>query len=333
MAASMKDVAKRAGVSTATVSRVLSGGTGVSPRLQQRVLAAIEELNYQPSRVARSLRTRSSRILGLIISDIQNPFFTSVVRGVEDVAYAHQYVLLLCNSDEDPDKEKLYIDVLQAEQAAGMIVSPTREDSPHFAPLVEAGYPMVCMDRRLPGLAVDTVVVDNVEGARRAVSHLLALGHNRIGTICGPRVMTTGRERGEGYRLALEQHGLTMDPVLVYIGDNKETGGYRGAQQLLSLPDPPTALFVGNNLMTIGAMNAISDRGLRIPEDVALVSFDDLPWSSLYRPALTAVVQPTYELGHAAAELLLKRIDDNGRLPREIELATTLVVRESCGAG
>jgi len=296
------------------------------------VLRAIEELNYQPSRVARNLRTRSSRTLGLIISDIQNPFFTSVVRGVEDVAYAHRYTLLLCNSDEDPDKEKLYVDVLQAEQVAGMIVSPTREDTPHFTPLVEAGYPLVCMDRRLAGLAVDTVVVDNVEGARQAVDHLLKLGHRRIGIICGPKTMTTGRERWEGYCLALEEHGLTVDPELVYVGDHKEGGGYRGAQHLLSLPAPPTALFVGNNLMTIGAMRAISDRGLHIPEDVALVGFDDLPWSSLYRPALTAVVQPTYELGQAAAELLLQRIADHGRPPREIKLATTLVVRESCGA-
>lgn len=329
--ATMKDVAELAGVSTATVSRVLTGKTNVSPELRARVLKAVEELDYQPSRVARSLRVRTTQIIGLIISDIRNPFFTSVVRGVEDVAYANGYTLILCNSDEDPAKERLYIDVMRAERVAGIIISPTSETNEYYKLLLESGISIVSMDRRMRGLEVDTVVVNNVEGAYQAVSHLIKLGHKRIGLIGGPTMITTGRERQEGYEKALKEHGLAVTPGLIKVGDFKQESGYQRANEFLEVEDPPTALFVANNLMTLGALNAIHERGLKIPQDIAIVGFDDMPWAPSLEPPLTVIAQPTYELGRAAAEALLGRITDRDRPVREVKLATTLIVRKSCG--
>jgi DNA-binding LacI/PurR family transcriptional regulator len=291
----------------------------------------MEELGYQPSRVARRLRVKSTQILGLIISDIANPFFTSVVRGIEDVAYANQYSLLLCNSDEDPARESLYVDVLQAERVAGIVISPADENSTSCEPLLRNDVPIVAMDRRLRSFDVDTVLVDNVKGAYQATSHLIRLGHRRIGLIGGPTRITTGRERLEGYEKALNEHGLEADQRLIKVGDFKQESGYQRACELLEMDDPPTAIFTANNLMTLGALNAIHEKGLNIPRDVAIVGFDDMPWAPSLDPPLTAVAQPTYELGCTAANLLLQRIADKGREIVEMKLESTLIIRDSCG--
>ncbi|MFQ6057978.1 MAG: LacI family DNA-binding transcriptional regulator [Anaerolineae bacterium] len=327
----VKDVAKLAGVSTATVSRVLNNHPHIADETRSRVLWAMEQLGYQPSRVARRLRMKSTQILGLIISDIANPFFTSVVRGIEDVAYANQYSLLLCNSDEDPARESLYVDVLQAERVAGIIISPADENSTSCEPLLKNGVPIVAMDRRLRQFDVDTVLVDNVKGAYQATSHLIRLGHRRIGLIGGPPRITTGRERREGYEKALSEHGLEVDQSLIKIGDFKQDSGYQRACELLEMDDPPTAIFTANNLMTLGALNAIHEKGLNIPRDVAIVGFDDMPWAPSLDPPLTAVAQPTYELGCTAADLLLQRIADKDREIVEMKLEPTLIIRDSCG--
>jgi DNA-binding LacI/PurR family transcriptional regulator len=327
----VKDVADLAGVSTATVSRVLNNHPQVADETRSKVLWAMEELGYQPSRVARRLRMEVSQILGLIISDIANPFFTSVVRGIEDVAYANEYSLLLCNSDEDPAKEELYINVLLAEKVAGVIISPTDEYSITCETFIKSGIFVVAMDRRLRRLDVDTVIVDNVRGAYEAVSHLIRLGHRRIGLIGGPVHITTGRERLEGYKKALTEHGIGLDEGLIKIGDFKQDSGYQRACELLEMDDPPTAIFTANNLMTLGALNAIHEKGLNVPRDVAIVGFDDMPWAPLLDPPLTAVAQPTYELGCAAANLLLQRIADKDREIVEMKLEPTLTIRDSCG--
>ena len=326
-----KDVAKLAGVSTTTVSRVLNNHPYVTDETRSKVLWAMEQLGYQPSRVARRLRMQVTQILGLIISDIANPFFTSVVRGIEDVAYANQYSLFLCNSNEDPTKETLYIDVLQAERVAGIIVSPADENSTSCEPLLRNGVPIVAMDRRLRQFDVDTVLVDNVKGAYQATSHLICLGHRRIGLIGQPSRITTGRERREGYEKALSGDGLELDQRLIKIGDCRQDSGYRRACELLEMDDPPTAIFAANNLMTLGALNAIHEKGLNIPQDVAIVGFDDMPWAPSLAPPLTAVAQPTYELGRTAADLLLQRIADKDREIVEMTLEPTLIIRDSCG--
>jgi DNA-binding LacI/PurR family transcriptional regulator len=291
----------------------------------------MEELGYQPSRVARRLRMEATQILGLIISDITNPFFTSVVRGIEDVAYANQYSLLLCNSDEDPARESLYVDVLQAERVAGIIISPADENSTSCEPLLRNDVPVTVMDRRLRQFDVDTVLVDNVKGAYQATSHLIRLGHRRIGLIGGPSRITTGRERQEGYEKALTEHGLELNQRLIKIGDFKQDSGYQRACELLEMADLPTAIFAANNLMTLGALNAIHEKGLNIPQDIAIVGFDDMPWAPSLDPPLTAVSQPTYELGCTAANLLLQRIADKGREIVEMKLEPCLIIRDSCG--
>ena len=329
--ATVKDVADLAGVSTATVSRVLNNHPQVADETRSRVLWAMEQLGYQPNRVARRLRMKSTQILGLIISDIANPFFTSVVRGIEDVAYANEYSLFLCNSDEDPAKEALYVDVLQAERVAGIIISPADENSTSCEPLLRNALPITVMDRRLRLFDVDTVLVDNVKGACQATSHLIHLGHHRIGLIGGPSQITTGRERREGYEKALSEHGVELDQRLIKIGDFKQYSGYQKACELLEMDDRPTAIFTANNLMTLGALNAIHEKGLKVPQDVAIVGFDDMPWAPSLDPPLTAVAQPTYELGCTAANLLLRRIADKDRKIVEMKLEPTLIIRESCG--
>lgn len=327
--AKLADVARRAGVSTASVSRVLADKPHVSAAVRQRVLAAVKELNFRPSRLARSLRAQRSHVLGLIISDIQNPFFISIVRAIEDVAYQHQYSLILCNADEDPAKEALYLDLMIAEKVAGVVISPTHQTAAACQRLMEVGIPLVAIDRRLTDLAVDTVVVDNISATFAIVSHLLADGHRRIGAVIGAPIVTTGQERRDGYLRALQAYGITPAAELLRVGPPTLVTGYRLVNELLELPNRPTALFLGNNLLTIGALKAIHERDLRIPEDIALVAFDEMDWMVI-KPALTVVAQPVYEMGRCAAELLLARITDPNRPIQEVVLQATVLVRQSC---
>jgi LacI family transcriptional regulator len=312
-ASTIQDVARHAGVSSATVSRVLAGKPHVSETVRQRVLAAIRELEYQPSRVARSLRVQTSKIIGLIITDTQNPFFTSLVRAVEDAAYANGYALFLCNSDENPDKERLYVDLLYAERVAGVVLVPSSETDNPCRKLLEANIPVVAVDRRILDFPIDTVLVDNIAAAEEMVGLLIEGGHQRIGCITGPLTITTGRERREGYLQALERHGLPVQPELMRAGPPKEACGYQFTQALLNLPEPPTALFTGNNLLTMGALRAISERRLRVPEDLTLCAFDDMDWMAYLVHIVLAASQPTYEMGLTAADMLLKRIADKTR--------------------
>jgi LacI family transcriptional regulator len=307
------DVASRAGVSSATVSRVLANKPHVSDAVRQRVLAAIDELEYQPSRVARSLRVKSSRIIGLIISDIQNPFFTSLVRAVEDLAYKNQYALFLCNSDEDIDKERLYVDLMYAERVAGVVIVPACETDSPCRKLLDANIPVVAVDRRMSDLAVDTVVADNTGATQQIVERLIEEGHSRIGCITGQLTTTTGRERRDGFVRALAAHGLSSPPDLVRAGPPKEECGYQFTAELLDRPQRPTAIFAGNNLLTVGALRAINERCLRIPEDMALAGFDEVDWMSRVGLTLLVAAQPAYEMGWTAADLLLKRIEDRRR--------------------
>ncbi len=323
------DVARAAKVSTATVSRVLNGHPGVDPRLAATVLQAVKDLGYRPSRVARSLRTRRNQVLALIISDVRTgPFFGDVVRGVEDVAYGAGYSLFLCNTDEDSAKEASYIELAAAEAVSGVILTPSgpRTD---LTPLVEFGIPVVLTDRSLTGRQADSVVVDNVAGAYEAVSHLLAGGYKRVACITGPLSITTGYQRRAGYVKALEDAGRALDESLVRVSDFREPGGRLAMEELLGLSPRPDAVFVTNHLMTIGVLQAISQAKLVIPKDIAVVSFDDMPWASLLSPPLTAVAQPAYDLGLESARLLLNRIEGYTGAPRMVTLSPTLQIRES----
>ncbi len=331
-APTIHEVAKRADVSSATVSRVLSGTKFVSGELAERVWDAVRDLEYRPNHVARNLRARATSTIGVVIPDIQNPFFTSVVRGIEDALQAQKFTLLLANSDGDPDRERVCLDTLCAEEVAGLLVVPCNAEPNAYQQLARHGVPVVAMDRSPVGLNVDVVGVTNEEGARTAVLHLARLGWKRIALVGGPLSTNVALEREQGYRGALEEAGLPYSPALVQRADFREEGGYQAMAELLRVSPRPTAVFVANNLMAMGALRAISDASLRVPDDVALVLFDDIPWGARLNPPLTAVAQPTYDLGVSAARVLLDRIFEPHRPVRRLALQTTLIVRASCGA-
>jgi len=323
------DVAQAAGVSTATVSRVLNNHPRVDAQLAATVRQAVKDLGYRPSRVARSLRTRSNKVWALIVSDVRTgPFFGALVRGVEDVAYGAGYSLFLCNTDEDQAKEASYIELAVAENVAGLILTPSGSRT-DLSPLLNYGIPVVLADRTLSTQQADSVLVDNVSGACEAVEHLLAGGYERIACITGPLATTTGYQRRVGYCKALEGAGLPVDDALVRVADFRELGGQRAMEELLAERKRPDAVFVTNHLMTIGALQAIAQAKLVIPRDIAIVSFDDMPWSSLLQPPLTAVAQPAYDLGVEGARLLLSRLDGYTGAARTVMLSTTLQVRGS----
>lgn len=329
----INDVANYASVSRATVSRVLNNNPAVDAALRSRVLDAVEALGYQPNRAARRLRAQSSNVIGLMISDIQNPYFISIISGVEDAAYAHQMNIVLCNSDEDSAKERIYLQVMEAERVAGLIIVPTQgTDGRDLKRLPQAGIPVILLDRLVEELQVDAVKVDNERGAYEAVKHLLDLGYRRIAHIGGAPDLTTGRDRAQGYHNALSEARLKPEARLIRTGDFKTDSGYRLTLELLDLPTPPDAIFVANNLMTLGALRALRERAVRVPDEMALVGFDDMPWSAEFRSPLTAVSQPTYELGQEAVHLLRRRLAQPDAPVRTVVLNTRLIVRESCGA-
>jgi DNA-binding LacI/PurR family transcriptional regulator len=325
----MTDVARRAGVSSATVSRVLANKPHVRPEVRDRVWQAIKELGYRPNRVARSLRAQRARIIGLIISDIQNPFFTSVVRAIEDSAQQQGFSIILCNTDEDPQKEKFYLDLMYDENVSGIIMCPARETSALFANYSPDSIPVVTLDRRLHNVDTDSILLDNVESAQKLVTHLIANGFRRIGAVVGTSDFTTGRERREGYLSALAAHDIPFEPELLIQVQPKMQEGFDATSRLLDLPQPPQAIFAGNNLLTLGALKAVRARGLRIPADIALAGFDEMPWNALVEPGITVIEQPTYELGRTAAEVLLRRMENPTRPTREVVLKGRLIVRAS----
>jgi DNA-binding LacI/PurR family transcriptional regulator len=328
----VKDVARHAKVSTATVSRVINKKTNVRPEIRTKVEQAIELLGYQPSRTAQRLRARRGFVIGVIVSDIQNPFFTAVVRGAEDVAYQHGYSLILCNTDEDPDKEHLYLDVMRAEAVAGVILAPTTEESEGVRKLVRGGIPVVVIDRQVKDDSVDSVYVDSVQGTMELMSHLLNLGHRRIGLITGPTTISTMRERHDGYVQALQQQGLPVCPELIQFGPLRASGGYACTQELLRLDLRPTAILAANNQLAFGALRAIQDAKLRIPEDISLVGFSDMPWFVSFRPPLTVLSQPDYELGQRATEMLVDRLNHPDKPATHVRLNVNLLVRASSSA-
>lgn len=325
----IKDVAELAGVSDATVSRVLNGREYIKEQTRERVLKAVQELRYKPSRVARSLRINSSQIIGLIISDIQNPFFPGLVRAVEDVAHANNYALILANTDEDDEKETLNVDLMISERVAGVIITPTREHDCPVKKLINMDIPVVSVDRRVLDCKVDTVISNNIDTSCELVNYLIKCHHKNIGAIIGYSQVTTGRERLEGFIKALNKNNLPIDSELIKQGPPKESTGYKLANELLDLPNPPTALFAGNNLIALGAIQAIRKRGLSIPDDISIVSFDNREWTYLMQPKITVASQPTYAMGKKSAELLISRINNVDKDFEEIVLESKIHIRDS----
>lgn len=329
--ASLQEVAQRARVSIATVSRVLNKSNKVVPETRAAVEQALLDLGYRPSRVARRLRMNSghAHLVGLIIPDIQNPFYAEIARGVEDAAYASEYALILCNSDENLDKERFYLDVMRDESVDGIVLPPFDDTDVGVVETIKAGIPVVCVDRSHGKVKTDLVEVDNHQGAFEAVRHLIERGHKSIALIEGRTQVSTSRERRRGYLDALAAYGITVRKELMRAGDFKQESGRILTNELLDLRKPPTALFVCNNLMTVGALGALHHRDVSIPAEMALVGFDDLPWAEALDPPPTVVRQPAYEVGRQAMELLLKRIMEPDRPPVTVRLRPELVIRKS----
>ena len=328
----IKEVAQRAGVSTATVSRVLSGSAGVRDALRARVLEATQSLAYRPNRAARNLRVGSSRAVGVLIPDVENPFYTSVVCGIEEVLKETDYSLILANYNENPEQEARRLDLFRAEAVRGLIFSASRSPAARYAEFQRAGLAMVAVSRLQRGLQIDQVMVANREGAYTATLHLIQHGHQRIGFINGPLVFTTARDRQSGYDDALREANLPMDGNLVIHCDFRQEAGRAALNQLLGMADAPKAVFTASNLLTLGALQAIHERNLDIPSQIAIVGFDEMPWAMSLRPPLTTVEQPAFEVGRTAAQLLMERINQPSLPPRRVVLGTRLIVRSSCGA-
>lgn len=329
--ATMRDVATAAGVSTATVSRVLANHSMVRKSVRDVVLKAIQELNYHPNRIARDLRSGLRKVIGVIIPDLQNPFLTEVVQGVETVLSQAGYSLVLGNSGGLADREQTHLALVRGEGAAGLIIVPSNDPKANYEQLLSWDIPVVAVDRMPNNLQIDVVSTTNYQGAREATKHLLSHGYQEIGFINGPQEVSVAQQRMAGYTDALKTAGIALQDQFIIHSDFRQTGGRAAMHQLLKLRKPPRAVLVGNNLMTLGVVQAIHEAGKKIPEEIAVFGFDDMPWAMSLRPPLSAVAQPAKEVGCAAAQMLLERLSEPGRLVRQLVLPTRLVVRSSCG--
>ena len=323
---SIKDVAKAAGVSTATVSRVLANTDApIRPETRERVLKAVSDLHYRPNLVARSLRAQKSARIGLVVSDIRNPFFTAIGRAVEDCAYEQGYTVLMCNTDENPEKESLYLDVLHDENVAGIIFSPTQQFGARF-PTYQSTIPFVIIDRAVDTKQADMILLDNVAAAHELTTHLIENGYRKLAGLFGD-ASTTGQERSRGFHKALKDHQL--NPVAAHFIAPRIRQGFEATLDLLDQSDRPDAIFTSNSLLTAGALEAIRERKLSVPRDVALVGFDETTWGALVDPPITVIAQPTEEIGRTATELLFQRIAEPTRSPKTVILKGQLLARGS----
>lgn len=327
--ANISMVAKRAGVSKTTVSRVLNNSDLVKEVTKNRVNQVISELGYQPNELARGLRNNETKTIGVIISNILNPFFTSIVRGIEDVANKFNYNIMLCNTDENSAKEIQYLQTLLGKRVDGLIIASTGTENDYFS--MTGGKPVVFFDRKPCGKNLDifdTVLVQNRKGSKQAVEHLISSGYSKVGIITGSNVSTTGYERLRGYQDAIESHGLKADESLIKLGDFLGHTAYKHAIELMTRTDCD-AIFAGNNMILLGVLRAASELNIKFPSDMGLVSFDDMEWMQYCQPQITAVMQPTYLMGTSAMELLLERMMGRRSEPVEIKLDVELIVRKS----
>ncbi|WP_329010297.1 LacI family DNA-binding transcriptional regulator [Streptomyces sp. NBC_01601] len=337
----MADVARSAGVSVATVSHVLNGTRPVLPHTRQAVLDAVDALGYTPNSLARSLVTSRTRSIGLAVSAISNPYFTEILQGVEAAALEAGYSLLIADPHDDPEHELKVVQLLHERRVDGMIVAPSAEPGDLVAYLRRQSVPTVLLDRVLGPTGpegdllgqgpFDQVCAENSGPMAELVTHLAALGHRRIGLVAGLPGLSTTSERIAGYRQGLAAAGLPLDEELVVSGSSESTGAERATAALLSLPGAPTALVTANNAMTIGALRALRGRGLSVPGDIALCCFDDFAWADLFAPRLTAIAQPSREMGARAVRVLLDRLAAPDRAPGTVRLPCAFVHRASCG--
>jgi LacI family transcriptional regulator len=331
----IEDVAERAGVSISTVSRVVNQSVPVDPTTEARVREAIAALGYRPNLLARSFRQQATQTIGLLVPDNSNPFFAEVARAIEDAGFASGYSVVLCNSDLSEIKQEAYIDVLLAKRVDGLILISTGFIPPESGlelmdRISQAGVPCVVVDRDLGDLPFDQVMVDNHQGGSLAGRHLLGLGHRRIACVAGHRDLAPSAGRIAGFFQVLNDAGIESPNVALVIGDSHFEGGIAAAQELLSSGVEFTAVFAFNDLMAIGVIAALQRAGRRVPDDVSVIGFDNIPQTAAMFPAVTTIAQPTAELGTRSVELLLSRIKNRSVSPERLVLSTKLIERESC---
>jgi LacI family transcriptional regulator len=336
MRVTIHDVAAHARVSAMTVSRVINKSPRVSDETRQRVEASIEELGYVPNRLARGLIQRKTHAFGVIVPDVANPFFTLVVRGVEEVAWRAGYHVILCDTQGDLERERGYLEDMVAFQVAGVLIAPVGDRSrPQLRRLTRSNVPFVLVDRSISGFEADLVQGDSIAGARRLVEHLIGLGHRRIAMVTETTDVSTARDRLQGYRDALEHAGIEDDPQLVVESSAIDPNvAAASTLRLLALLDPPTAIFAVNNIAVVGVVEAARQQKLEIPRDLALVCFDDIEHVSRLYPFLTVMAQPAETYGTIATQLLLDRLSGRTGQQRRrvVVLPADLIVRESSGA-
>ncbi len=331
--ATLESIAQAAGVSKATVSLALNGKPGVSPRTRQRILEIAKQLNYQPNASAKGLAKQKTETVGVIVPDISTPFYAELVRGVEGEVSTHGYHLILCTTTGKPSREELYFQLFRTQRVDGIIIMTPRGDDCVIHQIHAEGFPIVVVDRDVAiGDDIVEVLVDNFHGSIAAMEHLLNLGYKRIGFINGVPTLPASQERLRGYRLALQEHDITPRDEWLCTANFREDGGYQCMHRLLNADPSLDAVFVGSDLMALGAIKALREEGKRVPDDIAIVGFDDIPLAPTFDPPLTTVRQPMAKMGAMAARLLFQLINGEELLERKVILQTELVIRASCGA-
>ncbi len=328
-AVTIQDVARTAGVSTATVSRVLNGASTVDASLAERVRRAAAETRYVPNTTGRALRRQVSDIWAAVVSDVQNPFFTTMVAALQSVAESAGVAVVLCNTDEQLARERSYLQAAVAQRMSGVVVAVASERDSDLSPVLNAQIPVVVVDRRLQGYTGDAVLVDNASCGRLAAEHLLEQGFRRIACIAGPSDVSTTEDRLDGFRAALAAAGTPLAEHYTRRANLRPEGGQEAMVALMSMPEPPDAVFATNGPLTVGAYLASQELGREIPDDVALVGVDDDQWTRIVSPRVTVVQQPVAEIGRLAGEVLARHSRDGSRQPEQLVLAPTLLVRES----
>ena len=333
MKINIKDVARKAGVSTATVSRVLGDFHGVRDKTKKKVLKAVAELNYEINAVARHLRQKKTKTIGIIVENVLSKFCSAIAKSVEDTNNKFGYNTILCNADENPEKELNYLKILKSNRVDGIILTPTGKNSKYVQHLINSGTKVVLLDRLIEGVDCDAILVDNANGAYKAVKHLIDQGYRKIGIVSGILDRTTGAERLKGYLQAIEEVGIAKEDSLIKIGNFKKESGRKLTKELLEQSNKPKAIFTTNIDMSMGALLAIKEKGLTIPDDIGIVCFDDSDWALILEPSITVIRQPVYQLGSTAAELLIKKIEDEEKnldyQPTVFTLNTELIIRNS----
>jgi LacI family transcriptional regulator len=329
----IRDVAKLAGVAPITASRVISNSGYASDEVRQRVNQAVDQLGYVPNFLARSLRSKRTRTLALVLTDITNPFWTTVARGVEDAASEEGYHVIFCNTDESASKQESYLEAMIQKQVDGILLVPARSKESPIKFLHQQNVQVVLLDRRLPDMEADVVRCDSNGGAYQLVQLLLKLGHRRIAILSGPSGVSSADDRVAGYQHALQEVGLETKDQLIIYGEFSLESGYQMTHDLLAMTPRPTALFASNNFIAIGALKALHDAGVTVPEEMSVVGFDDLPAAIVVEPFLTVAFQPAYEMGRRATKRLLECLD--GQVTdgiQEIVLPVSIIERKSTQA-